>query len=442
MKESRPWEDIELASIGEAPATAIAEARPGSVRWGIFGIVFLLVVVNLIDRIALSIAMPTIAKEFSLSPARQGMILSAFFWSYAALQIPAGWWIDRLGPRRLIAAAAVGWGVFQTMAAGATGGTFLLLTRLGLGAMEAPLFPAGAKLNALWLSSRERARGAVLMDSGSPLGAAVGGALIASLIVYLGSWRLAFACAGVATVLLGYVAWRYLRDDPATHPAVGLEELALIRAASARDERSAAPVPVRLSTRTLTAILVGRMSWAMINFGLLTWGPSYLAQARGFDLKRMGGATFAIFLAGAIGSLSAGFVVDRLQARGIRRGTAYKGALGLTGMGVLAAFAVLPSVADPWAAVGVLAGTVFCLYWGSLYWSLPVILAPRDKVGLVGGTMNFAGSSSGIAIPLITGFILQWSGNDYLYVLRFFVGCAALYVVATMLIDFRGTDGR
>jgi MFS transporter, ACS family, D-galactonate transporter len=431
-----------LATAAEVSQGATGAAQAGTVRWRIFGIVFLLVVVNLVDRIALSIAMPSIAKEFALSPASQGVILSAFFWSYAALQIPAGWWIDRLGPRRLIAAAAVGWGAFQTLAAAATGGTFLLLTRLGLGAMEAPLFPAGAKLNALWLSSRERARGAVLMDSGSPLGAAVGGALISALMVYLGSWRMAFACAGVATVLLGYVAWRYLRDEPATHPAVGPAELALIRSAAARDAGTIGVAPAGLSPRTLAAILVGRMSWAMINFGLLTWGPSYLAQARGFDLKRMGGATFAIFLAGAVGSLSAGFVVDRLQSWGAPRGMSYKGALGLTGLGVLAAFVVLPTVSDPWAAVAVLAATVFCLYWGSLYWSLPVILAPRDKVGLVGGTMNFAGSSSGIAIPLITGFILQWSGNDYLYVLRFFVGCAAVYVVATLLIDFRGTEGR
>jgi MFS transporter, ACS family, D-galactonate transporter len=71
-----------------------------------------------------------------------------------------------------------------------------------------------------------------------------------------------------------------------------------------------------ISARSCAAILVGRMSWAMINFALLTWGPSYLAQARGFDLKQIGGATFVIFLAGMFGSLGSGFLVDKLRIVG------------------------------------------------------------------------------------------------------------------------------
>jgi len=79
--------------------------------------------------------------------------------------------------------------------------------------------------------------------------------------------------------------------------------------------------------------------------------------------------------------------------------------------------------------------TLFFLYWGSLYWSLPAVLAPQAKVGMLGGIMNFAGSASGIAVPIITGGILQVTGT-YLTVLMFFAGCAALYVVGTLLIAF------
>src|SRR5262249_20634995 len=84
-----------------------------------------------IDRVTLSIAMPTISKEFSLEPAFQGIVLSAFFWSYAALQIPGGWLIDRFGPRGLITGATVGWGFFQAVAGLATGGITLLIRRRG-----------------------------------------------------------------------------------------------------------------------------------------------------------------------------------------------------------------------------------------------------------------------------------------------------------------------
>ncbi|SFJ86558.1 MFS transporter, ACS family, D-galactonate transporter [Bosea sp. OK403] len=428
-----------------APQSGIGQAATASagttVRWRIFGIVFVLVVINLIDRTALSIAMPTIAKEFNLEPAMQGLILSAFFWSYAALQIPGGWLIDRFGPRALITGATIGWGIFQSIAGLCTGGVTLLLSRIGLGAAEAPLFPAGAKLNSIWLSPKERGRGAVLMDSGAPLGAAFGGVIIAWLILAFGSWRTAFVVAGVATILLGYLAWGYLRDNPAEHPGVDARELALIEASAANATSAEAAAPKQISPRSLSAILLGRMSWAMINFGLLTWGPSYLAQARGFDLKQMGGATFVIFLSGMFGSLLSGFLVDKLQEKGLRRSVTYKIALGFSGLGVMASFLALPEVADPVMAVALLSVTLFLLYFGSLYWSLPAILAPREKVGIIGGAMNFAGSASGIAIPIITGLILQATGT-YLMVLYFFAACAALYVIGSMLIDFQDAEAR
>ena len=146
-----------VSSAVSDPALATT-ARATSVRWRIFAIIFLLTMVNLIDRVSLSIAMPTIAKEFSLSPAMQGLILSSFFWAYALLQIPGGWMIDRFGPRRVITWSTGLWGTFQVLAGFATGGASLLFARMFLGAAEAPLFPSGGKLISLWLAPSERSR--------------------------------------------------------------------------------------------------------------------------------------------------------------------------------------------------------------------------------------------------------------------------------------------
>jgi MFS transporter, ACS family, D-galactonate transporter len=427
----------EYAGSSPKPVLALAaDLQPTTVRWRIFGVIFVLVVINLIDRTALSVAMPTISKEFALSPGMSGVILSAFFWTYALLQVPGGWLIDRFGPRRLITFSTVAWGCFQALAGFAGGGVTLLGTRLGLGIAEAPLFPAGAKLASTWLSPTERGRGAVLMDSGAPLGAAFGGLIISYLILGLGSWRLAFVAAGVATLALGLFAWRYLRDDPHTHPGVNAAERAEIDgvAASPAVATAAAIVaPPRIARRSMVALLTGRMAWAMINFGLLTWGPSYLAQARGLDLKQMGNATFIIFLCGMAGSLTGGFLADALLRRGFARSVVYKTLLTISGLATLASFLALPAVDSPVSAVAILSGTLFFLYWGSLYWSLPTLLAPRHQVGLLGGIMNFAGSASGIAVPIVTGLILQYTGA-YLDVLYFFAGCAGLYVLGTLFI--------
>ena len=136
------------------PATTQVATR---VRWTIF-FLMLIVSINYIDRTSLSVAMPLISKEFDLDPAMQGLILSSFFWTYAFMQVPGGVLADRYKPRIVIALATVGWGFFQTVAAFSTNSVMLLLTRLGLRAAEAPILPAGGKLNAIWMTPNERAR--------------------------------------------------------------------------------------------------------------------------------------------------------------------------------------------------------------------------------------------------------------------------------------------
>ncbi|PJG84446.1 MFS transporter [Conservatibacter flavescens] len=415
------------------------KTKASNVRWVVFCIIFLLVVVNLIDRISLSIAMPTIAAEFDLSPTMQGIILSSFFWAYALLQIPGGWLIDKFGPRKIVTGSTVLWGLFQTLAAFSTGGISLLLSRFMLGAGEAPLFPAGGKLNATWLSSKERGRGAVIMDCGGPLGAALGGIIIAYMIAEIGSWRIVFAIIGIITMLLGVVTWKYLRDIPQEHASVNAAELNLITEGRSEEPKSAVNSEqvsrgIGISKISLTAILFGRAAWAMMFFGLLTWGPSYLAQARGFDIKGVGSATFIIFLCGALGSLCGGFFSDFLVKRGLAQRIAIKSVLTISGLSTLAAFYLLPTMNDAIVAISILSIAAFFLMWGSLYWSFPALLAPKEKVGIVGGIMNMAGSIGGIVVPILVGFILQQT-NDYNNVLFFFAGCSIVYILGTLSIQ-------
>ncbi|KAE9529367.1 MFS transporter [Testudinibacter aquarius] len=417
----------------------MVQNKASNIRWFVFCIIFLLVVVNLIDRISLSIAMPTIAKEFDLSPTMQGVILSSFFWAYALLQIPGGWLIDKYGPRKMITGSTVLWGIFQTLAAFSTGGISLLLSRFMLGAGEAPLFPAGGKLNATWLSSKERGRGAVIMDCGGPLGAALGGIIIAYMIAVIGSWRTVFGIIGVITMLLGIVTWKYLRDTPQEHTKVNEQELKLITSGQENATQSAVDseqisTGIGIPMLSLASILFGRAAWAMMFFGLLTWGPSYLAQARGFDIKGVGNATFIIFLCGSLGSLCGGFFSDSLVKRGIAQRIAIKGVLSISGISTLIAFSLLPNMSNPITAITTLSVAAFFLMWGSLYWSFPALLAPKNKAGLVGGIMNMAGSIGGIVVPILVGFILQKS-NDYNNVLFFFAGCSVVYILGTLSIQ-------
>lgn len=411
-----------------------------TVRWKIFAVLFLLVVVNMIDRASISIAMPTIAKELELSGVMQGLILSSFFWTYALMQIPSGMVVDKLGPRKTITISTILWGAAQAVLGMCHSGAALVGARLLLGGSEAPVFPAGAKLNAIWLNKAERARGAVLMDAGGPFGAALGGILIAEMILFFQSWRATFIIAGIGTILLGLLAWYVLRDNPNTHPKVNKAELDIINEGldmTVAEEVDTRPLLQVLPVRSLAGMLVGRCAWAMMFFGLLTWGPSYLAHALGLDLKGIGYATLLIFCAGGFGSLCGGFLADKLVTSGLSRAKSCKLLLTVSGVGTIGAFAALPSMPDVTTSVALLAGAAFVLMWGSLYWSFPALLAPRSRVGVVGGIMNLAGSMGGICIPLIVGAILDFMGGSYDPVLYFFAGCAVVFVLMTNIIDLR-----
>ena len=239
---------MEALMTGAKTADASGAIAPTKVRWKIFLMMLMLISINYIDRASLSVAMPLISKEFDIGPAAQGLLLSSFFWTYAFMQIPGGMLADRFGPRVVIAAATVGWGFFQAIAAVCTGWVGLLFTRLGLGAAEAPIYPAGGKLNGIWMTQTERGRGATLLDGGAPLGAALGALIISGLISELGSWRTSFVVAGVGTVVAGYIAWRYIRNQPRQHPGVNDAEASYIEAAQAMD---AAEAPANASGRVM-----------------------------------------------------------------------------------------------------------------------------------------------------------------------------------------------
>src|SRR5258708_25424014 len=141
-----------------APAQALGQKT--AVRWKICVLMLFLITINYIDRASLSVAMPLIAKEFNLDAAAQGFILSSFFWTYAFMQIPGGMLADKYKPRIVIAAATIGWGLFQPLAALSTSSFMLLLTRLGLRPAEAPIYPARGTLNASLLTPHARAHAA------------------------------------------------------------------------------------------------------------------------------------------------------------------------------------------------------------------------------------------------------------------------------------------
>ncbi len=411
-----------------------------NVRWRIFLLMLMLIAINYIDRASISVAMPVLSKEFNIEPATQGFILSSFFFTYALMQIPGGMLADRFKPRVVIALATLGWGFFQAVAAMSVSASVLVLTRLGLGASEAPIFPAGGKLNALWMTSNERARGATLLDGGAPLGAALGSLIIAGLIAEFDSWRISFVVAGVGTMLCGLLAWRYIRNDPAEHPSVNAAEATFIAEAHAIEDAqtsssSNASAFAYFRHRSVWCMCLGWMFFNTVWYGILTWMPNYLSSVHGLDIKQLGGSLFIMFMSGFIGELVGGQIADRWKARGGSPNVVFRTVFGIAAaVATLSIFSVA-YVSDVHLIVLLLSTTLFFLRWCGMYWAIPGILASRARSGLLGGCMNFAGNIAGISVPIIIGFIVQSTGS-YFLALMFFASAAVALFICSTLIDY------
>jgi MFS transporter, ACS family, D-galactonate transporter len=429
------------SDLSAAASRSSLRSLASTTRWRMVSLLFVLYTINCIDRMSLSIAMPTIVREFHLAATLQGLILSAFFWTYSTFQIPAGWAADKFGARRMIGISAVLWGGFQCVAGFAVNGLTLLLSRIGLGVFEAPYMPAAAKLTAAWLPPAERGRGVTLIDSGAPLGSALGGLAISALIGMTGSWRAAFLIVGAVTIVFGLVVYRMLRETPEHHPSLSEDEARFIREQKAAAGETSGAHTQPLPRSTIAAMVIGRIGWAMVFFGLVTWGPNYLSVGRGLDIRSMGFATFVIFLAGAIGEILSGVTADWLQRRFPRK-RAFKILFGVSGSMSLLCLLALPHVSDIRLAVAVLSLGVFFHLWGGLYWLIPAMLAPREQVGLVGGVMNFAGTGGAIVVPIAVGVIVDMTGG-FNAVLLFLAAAALAYLIGSLLIDFgHGAKGE
>jgi MFS transporter, ACS family, D-galactonate transporter len=423
------------------PLTIDKIEKKSRIRWRIFILLLFVGALSYIDRISLSVGMPLIAAEFNISPEMQGVLLSSFFWTYAIFQIPGGWLADKIGPRKILTWAVTLWSICQLLTGLSHNIIMMLLARLGLGVAEAPQYPTGAKLAAMWLPLKERARGAVLMDSSSTLGAAIGSLIVAGLITLLGGWRESFIAVSCITAGAGWVLHKYIRDRPDQHPLINKAELEYIECEHKKEDKEGERKEYTGNARqffrhpTFWFMGFGFMAANMLFYGLLTFGPLYLYQERALDIKGLAGASFAIYIAGFIGENFAGWLTQKLLSTGIRQNIVMRSLLGLSAAFATVAILSVAYVKSSEVAVVLLAVTLFFCRFLGLYWSLPGSLTVRSQAGILGGMMNFFSNTGGIIIPIVTGFIVSVTGS-YFSALILFSICGLVYLICSLMINY------
>lgn len=416
--------------------------KPSRVRWQVFFMLLILVTINYVDRAVLSIAMPAIQKDLALDPAIVGIILSSFFWGYALMQIPSGWIADRYRPDKLVCGSALLWGILQTLTGFVSGSKLLIVLRVLLGVSEAPMYPSGAKLQSVWLTSRERGRGATILDSGSSLGTAVGGPIIVAFMAWFGGWRGALIGAGILTIVIAWICWNVIKGDPDTNKRINDAERNYLKEALAKEyeenqEQAGSNIGMKdyLKSRNFWCMCLGFFSLNTVFYGLMTWGPNYLAATQNLDIKAIGGSILLIFGSGVVGGLTAGWIADKWREKGGNYNTVMRTLLTIAGVMSSTCILLLSSTTSLTMAIALLSIAVFFLRWAGLYWSIPAAISQRKHVGTIGGSMNFAGNIAGVVTPIYIGFIVSATGS-YFMALMMFVIFGFILAGASLLINF------
>ena len=414
------------------PSTSASapEPRPrparSRVRVRVLALTLSLIAIAYLDRVCIATAAPVIRFQLGLDAEQMGFVFSAFTFSYALFEVPSGWLADRFGPRTALTRIVTAWSVFTAATGLATGFGSLLAVRLLFGIGEAGAFPSVARVYSRWLPPAERGRAFGLTIA---TGAIAGAATMKLVVMILGifTWRQTFALFG-AVGIVWVAAWRALfRDDPRDHPGVSDAELREIGGVAPGDAAHT-PVPWRRLARNRSLVMLCVMYAGAIYgwYFFLTWLPTYLKEARGFDLRTAGSLSSLPLLGIATGVWLGGLASDRLaRTRGARaRRIPGMVALPFAAVCTLAAAhtasptgaVVLLSLAAGLGAAGVAPAWAVCLEIAG------------EHAGVVTGAMNTFGNLGGTLCPVVIGATVKRLGSWQLGL----ASVAAFYAVAAV----------
>lgn len=399
MPDSDAAQHSELAS---SPQRALPHGISSRRRNLLLGLLSLGMMIAYVDRINLSVALAVkdFIQHFQLTDQNRGLLNSAFFWSYAAMQIPAGWLVDRYGSKYTFGIGFLCWSVLSSATAFSNTVGQLFAVRLALGLCESVVTPASMRWIRFNFAEKERGLALGIYTTGSKIGSAVAAPVTAALIYNYG-WRGMFLILGLGC-LVWLIPWQLAA------PNDWHDSRRASKAPGAEAPLSFADI---LRSPAIWGIIIGAFCYSYFYMFYMTWLPAYFLEQRHLSLQTMALYSGASFAGMAIVAAPAGWLADRMIAKGgdpvtVRRRFTIIGML-LASSEVIGAFAQSNSTALFFAVIS-LAGLGFTT---ANYWALTQALVPQNSIGRVIGIQNCANSVSGIAASILTGWLKEATGS-------------------------------
>jgi ACS family D-galactonate transporter-like MFS transporter len=370
-----------------------------SIPAGLMSVLLLLAIsafINYVDRGNLSIAAPMLKDELGISALQLGVLLSAFFWTYACLQPISGWLVDRWSVNWVFAGGFFLWSAATAATAMVHTFAALMILRLLVGLGESVAYPSYSKILALNFEEEHRGFANAAISAGQVLGPGLG-MLFGGLLVARFGWRPFFLVLGFAS-LLWLAPWaRWMpKGRDASFPRANAPSLSEF-----------------LRLRSAWGTSIGLFCSNYVNYFLITWLPFYLVREQHFSPENMAKIGGIAYLVAAIFATLTGWFSDRRIAKGSTPTVVRKSVIG-GGLALAGVFVGLASVGGPSYSIGALIlGVGFFGIANSSIWAVTQTLAGPQAAGRWTGFQNFIGNLAGVVAPALTGFVLDRTGQFY-----------------------------
>ena len=358
-------------------------------------LLFLAGLINYFDRTIVSVAMPVIAADLHIGPARMGVLLSAFFWSYALMQVPIGGLADRYNLRWLYAGCFGLWSLTCGLTGFAASLGLMIALRVLLGIGESIYLPGGMKAVSVLFEPKDRGLASGVVNCGTRAGLAFGAPLIAALVVAFG-WKAAFFLLGF-TSLIWLAPWLAVFPQGATtittRPAQAKWKLSKVH-------------------RELLGMSLANIGYGYYFYLMVTWLPTYLVKARGLSLEQAGAAAVVPYLTFTVSEPAGGWIADRMVAAGWNEIAVRKTIVAIS---FLSSLMLIPAglASGTTAAIVLLGGASLVGLSTPNIYALVQRVTRDGEVGFSIGVMNLAGNISGVVAPIATGQIVERTGSYF-----------------------------
>lgn len=408
--------------------------RNSHVRYWIIAVLFIVSCINYASRASLGIVGKPVSAEFHLDPVQLGYLFSAFGWAYVIGQIPGGALLDRYGSRPVYIWSITLWSVFTALQAFVSYFAFvpvmisLFVLRFALGAAECPGFPANARIVANWFPGSERGTASAIFNASQYFSVPAFTPLMGWLAQKYG-WHSVFLVMG-GIGFVGAAIFAAVVQSPSRHKSISKREYATIEEGGAlvnMDKPSAGAQAIRwsivgqlLTNRMQLGIYIAQYCINALTFFFSSWFFIYLADARHMSVAKATVAAAGPAIAGFAGGVLGGILSDWLLRRGVSLSNARKIPI-LSGLVICCAI-ILCNYTD---SQGLIMLFMSIAFFGkgvaALGWAVVSDTAPREATGLAGSVFNFCGNLSTIATPIVIGYILKGTNNNWDLALVFLV---------------------